>query len=192
MVSATPPVFVDANVLYSATLRDILMELSLAGVIRVHWSRQVLEEVKRALQRQRPDIPEERLAVLFAAMNAVLPDALAPDTQDHPLKARLPDPDDRHILAAALHAGCGVILTFNLADFPATELSKEDADITAMHPDVFFLAQLTTNAAAFLHAVNTVQSNLSNPVIPLPAFIQRLGRIGLPQTSALLTALFDH
>jgi predicted nucleic acid-binding protein len=180
MPSAMPPVFVDANVLYSAALRDILMELSLAGVIRVHWSAQVLQEVKRALQRQRPDIPDERLDALFAAMNAALPDALVPDALDYyPLKATLPDPDDRHVLAAALQARCGIILTFNLADFPEVELGKEDAGITAMHPDLFFLTQLTTNAAPFLHAVTAVQSGLSNPVIPLPAFIQRLERIGL-------------
>jgi predicted nucleic acid-binding protein len=117
MASATPPVFVDANVLYSATLRDILMELSLAGVIRVHWSAQVIGEVKCALKRQRPDIPEDRITALFAAMNATLSDALVPDARDYPLKATLPDPDDGHVLAAALRAGCGIILTYNLGDF---------------------------------------------------------------------------
>jgi predicted nucleic acid-binding protein len=190
MVPATPPVFVDANVLYSAALRDILIELTLAGVIRVHWSAAVLNEVTRALQRQRPDIPEARLTALFAAMNKVLPDALVPNARDDPLKALLPDPDDLHILAAALQAGCGIILTFNVGDFPAAELGKEDAALTAMHPDLFFLTQLTANAAPFLNTVTAVQSSLSNPVIPMSAFIERLERIGLPQTSTLLKALF--
>jgi hypothetical protein len=47
----------------------------------------------------------------------------------------LPDPDDRHVLAAAIRGGCEVIVTFNLKDFPAEELASYD--IIAQHPDEF-------------------------------------------------------
>jgi hypothetical protein len=94
-----PVVFADANVLYAAALRDILIELALAGALRLHWSAEVLEEVERALCRNRPDLDPRRLKRLFAAMNDVLPDAELVPQPLKSLTARLPDPDDAHVLA---------------------------------------------------------------------------------------------
>ena len=36
----------------------------------------------------------------------------------------LPDPNDRHVVAAGIVAGASVILTWNLRHFPANELKK--------------------------------------------------------------------
>jgi hypothetical protein len=49
-----PFVFADTNVLYSAALRDILIELALLDALRLHWSAKVLEELKRSLLARRP------------------------------------------------------------------------------------------------------------------------------------------
>lgn len=49
----------------------------------------------------------------------------------------LPDPGDRHVLAAAIHANAEVILTCNLADFPAETLAR--SNIEAQHPDDFLV-----------------------------------------------------
>ena len=35
---ASPVVFTDANVLYAAALRDLLMELATTGTINLRWS----------------------------------------------------------------------------------------------------------------------------------------------------------
>ena len=47
---------------------------------------------------------------------------------------------DRHVLAAAVHSGCEVIVTFNLKDFPGPALDPHG--IAAVHPDEFLLDQL--------------------------------------------------
>ena len=47
----------------------------------------------------------------------------------------LPDPDDRHVVAAAIVANVDVIVTFNLRDFPRDKLKKYG--IEAQHPDDF-------------------------------------------------------
>jgi hypothetical protein len=56
-------------------------------------------------------------------MNAGVLDCLV--TGFEPLEAgltSLPDPNDRHVLAAAIHCGAQEIVTFNLRDFPESVL----------------------------------------------------------------------
>ena len=48
---------------------------------------------------------------------------------------KLPDPNDRHVLAAAIKANAQTIVTYNLSDFPSSALSKYEID--AQHPDEF-------------------------------------------------------
>jgi hypothetical protein len=71
-------------------------------------------------------------------------------------------------------------------DAPAEALAR---DIMAVHPDAFMLEVLTTEAAPFLNAVVSVQRSLSKPELPMPEFLDRLARLGLSQTAALLRAL---
>jgi hypothetical protein len=66
----------------------------------------------------------------------------------------LPDPDDRHVLAAAIRTSADLILTFNIKDFPAELLRPYG--IEACHPDPFLVDQLdldpqTVCLAARLH-----------------------------------------
>ena len=109
-----PVVFADANVLYNSALRDILIELALADIITLHWSPVVLDELCRALVRTRADYDEAKALRLVAAMTAALPDALVIPPDAPPDIAGLPDPDDAHVLVAANHRECDVLLTFNL------------------------------------------------------------------------------
>jgi hypothetical protein len=46
----------DANVLYPNTLRDLLIRLARAGVVRAKWTDRILDETFEALRRTRPDI----------------------------------------------------------------------------------------------------------------------------------------
>jgi hypothetical protein len=52
----------------------------------------------------------------------------------------LPDPDDRHVLAAAITGGAQSLVTFNLKDFPDDKLLP--TRVEAVHPDDFLLDQL--------------------------------------------------
>jgi hypothetical protein len=73
----------------------------------------------------------------------------------------LPDPNDRHVLAAAIRCGAGVIVTLNLADFPAHTLAN--FRIEAQHPDDFVLALLETFPDLVLEAARTHRASLRNP-----------------------------
>ncbi|MEY9840702.1 PIN domain-containing protein, partial [Streptacidiphilus sp. EB103A] len=115
----------DACVLYPNTLRDLLIRVGQARIMQARWTEQILDEVDRALAA-RP-IEESRRRVLRERMNAAIRDCLI--TGHEPLieGLKLPDPDDRHVLAAAIKAGAQVIVTSNLKDFPSAYLAVRSA-----------------------------------------------------------------
>jgi predicted nucleic acid-binding protein len=127
--------FLDASVLYPASLRNFLMRLTLAGLFQARWSAQVHEEWIRAVLRDHPGLPVERLYDIRAAKDRHAEDSLVTGYEVLIEAMRLPDPDDRHVLAAALVARADVIVTRNLRDFPAEALTPYN--IEAQHPDEF-------------------------------------------------------
>lgn len=98
----------DANVLYPARLRDLLIRLDVAGLYQARWTDQILDECFRSITEDRPDLSSERLARTRRHMNAALPAATVDDYEGLIADQDLPDPDDRHVLAAALKAEAGV------------------------------------------------------------------------------------
>jgi len=135
--------FLDASVLYPALLRDILLRLALRGVFRARWSSTVQDEWVAALIRNRPDIPQARIERTRRLMDARINDAVVEGYEHRISSITLPDADDRHVLAAAIHCGARVIVTANLRHFPAESLALHDVE--AQHPDVFVLGILTAS-----------------------------------------------
>jgi predicted nucleic acid-binding protein len=114
----------DACVLYPAPLRDLLMQLALSGRFRAKWTNAIHDEWIRSLLRERPDLKPEQLERTRTLMNAHVRDCLVGNYESLISSLSLPDPDDRHVLAAAIRARADVIVTFNLKDFPAEALEK--------------------------------------------------------------------
>lgn len=102
----------------------------------------------------------------------------------------LPDPDDRHVLAAAIRCGAQVIVTINLKDYPPETLAA--FDLEAQHPDLFLLNLVDLDPGAVVTAVHQQQKDLTRPPMSLPELLDILERQGLVQTvAALRTLLFD-
>ena len=126
----------DANVLYPARIRDLLIRLDIAGLYQARWSEQILDECFRNIVENRSDLSPERLAGTRLRMNAALPAAMVDDFEGLIADQDLPDPDDHHVLAAALKAGAGFLVTNNLDDFPAGKVPKH---IVVLSPDDFVM-----------------------------------------------------
>jgi len=130
----------DANVLYPAPLRDLLIRLARAGVVSARWTDAIHDEWMRSLLRNRPDLEPEKLQRTRELMDAAVPGALVEGYEKHIRLLTLPDPDDRHVLAAAIEAEVDVIVTFNARDFPRRVVSLHGIEVR--RPDAFVLELL--------------------------------------------------
>ena len=92
--------FYDANVLYPAELRNLLMHLALTGLFRAKWSADVHEEWISNLLKKRPDLTRGKLQRTCMLMDKHVVDAVVTGYEDLIPSLELPDPDDRHVLAS--------------------------------------------------------------------------------------------
>lgn len=180
----TPAVaLLDANVLYSAPLRDLLLQLAFVGLFQARWSEEIEAEWTRNLLLNRPELAAQ-IPATQATMRRVMPDALVTDYADRIADLSLPDPGDRHVVAAALAGGVDVLVTFNLKDFPPETLGP--LGIEVCHPDAFLQTMIGAAPFAVLSGVSTCVGRLNRPPISGPDYLNVLQRLGLPQTVAFL------
>jgi predicted nucleic acid-binding protein len=169
--------FLDASVLYPAPLRDLLMELAVADLYRAKWSDAVHEEWITALLRNRLDLTRAQLEKTRDLMNTHVRDALVTDFEPLIEILALPDPDDRHVLAAAIKGRADLIVTANLKDFPPNMLRRWG--IEAQHPDEFLTHQFHLSQPLFLQAVKTVRLRLKHPPKSVEDYLDTLRAQGL-------------
>lgn len=176
--------FLDASVLYPAPLRDFLMYLTLTDVYRAKWSQQVHTEWIEALLRTRPELPRTQLERTRDLMNLHVEDALVEEFEHLIDGLTLPDPNDRHVLAAAIKSRSNLIITNNLKDFPSSVLAV--FDIEAIHPDIFVLRLLEVSPQDVVSAAAEQRQNLKNPPKSVTDYLATLERQGLTGTVARL------
>jgi hypothetical protein len=179
----------DASVLYPAAVRNLLMRLALGGLYRARWTGRIHDEWTRAVLRDRPDLTREQLARTRELMDAHTTDALVEGFEGLIDTLALPDPDDRHVLAAAIHGRADVIVTANLHDFPTEALRP--FGIAARHPDAFILHLLELDPAAVARAAWEHRESLRNPPKDVEAYLGTLTRHGLAGTVAVLRQYVD-
>lgn len=179
----------DANVLYPAPLRDLLLQLAFGGHYRARWSAHIAEEWKRNLLEARPHLGD-RIERTQAVMHRAIPDALVTDYSAYIPELTLPDSDDRHVLAAAIKTAAEVIVTYNLKDFPATTLAHYG--VTAMHPDAFLKALITAIPSRVLEAARECVARLRRPPLRSADYLKILRRLNLTETADFLALNCPH
>ncbi len=121
----------DANILYPAPLRDLFIRLAEAALVRARWTETIHEEWLRNVLKDNPQLSAKRLARTRTLMDEAVRDCLVTGYEDLVDSLTLPDPDDRHVLAAAIRASADCIVTCNLKDFPPDALSQFDIEHAA-------------------------------------------------------------
>ena len=171
-------VLVDSCVLYPAPLRDLIMHLALVDVFRAKWTEHIHEEWIRNVLINRKDLNREQLDRTRTLMNTHARDSLVTGYEPLIEGLTLPDPDDRHVLAAAIRCHADLILTFNLKDFPVSVLGP--LGIEVQHPDSFLLSQLSLDQPSVLLALKRQREALKNPPKKTLEFLTTLEQQQLP------------
>ena len=151
------------------------------GTEAIHdeWTRNLLES--------QADLRREQLERTRELMNLHVRDALVENYESLIETLELPDADDRHVLAAAIHSKAKAIITFNLRDFPPEQLEKYG--IEAVHPDAFIVLLIEEDAETVVEALIRQQRTLKNPPQTLEEVLARLEINGLEGTVERLRLL---
>jgi predicted nucleic acid-binding protein len=179
-----PIVVYDSSVLYPAPLRDLLMHLALTNLFKARWTNTIHDEWMRNVLKNRPDLTRERLEYTRERMDTNIPDALVKNYKELIPSLKLPDPDDRHVLAAAIRAKADTIVTMNLRHFPKAGL--EPYNLKAQHPDDFVMRLVGMNASAVFQAIMEQQQSLKKPAKTMKEFLETLEGQGLKKVTAWL------
>jgi len=177
-------VIYDANVLYPSLLRDLLIRVAQARLVRARWTDQILDEVFGNLVNNRPDLDPEQLARTRTLMNEAIPDVLVRGYEPLIPSLDLPDSDDRHVLAAAIKIGAQTIVTNNLKDFPAERLAPWD--IEASSADEFLHAMVDLNPKVVFGVVQRMADSRTRPPMDVDQMLAALSNTGLLETVAAL------
>ncbi|MCL3776564.1 MULTISPECIES: PIN domain-containing protein [unclassified Actinomyces] len=168
----------DTCVLVPATLADTLLRVAEGGLYRPLWSTAILDEMTRVIDEVHPDLPAGRAQRRAQAMDAAFVDASVSGWEGLVPAICLPDPCDRHVVAAAVVGRADVIITSNLKDFPTDSLAPYG--IEAQNPDVFLLHQLALAPSRVMQALQHQTRAMRRPPAELDEVLARLSRCGVP------------
>ena len=175
----------DACVLFPVAVCDSLMSVAATGLYAPKWTQRIEDEWTRSLE-QKSGRPPGSYNVRRDAMRDAAPDWEVPEQASMRIAPclQLPDPDDVHVLAAAIagHADC--IVTANLKDFPDDALAP--FGIQVIHPDEFLIAQMDLDSLSVLAAFKEQRARLNNPAYTPSAFADALERNALVLTAQRL------
>ncbi|MER7763842.1 PIN domain-containing protein [Streptomyces sp. NPDC097619] len=176
-------VLYDACVLYPNTLRDLLVRIGQHGMVRAKWTDAILDEVDRNIA-QDLGVPPDKLLRRRTLMNQAVRDCLVTGYEPLIEGLKLPDPDDRHVLAAAIRAGAQVIVTNNRKDFPTEYLSGWE--IERKSADEFVMDLMGLDDRVVYACVLEIATSRRNPPRTFTDVLDQLERSGLRESTAAL------
>lgn len=158
----------DTSVLWPSLQRDFLLSLAAAGLYRPLWSDHILEELEYAelakLVARGATEEEARASTsrLLSQMRRSFTDALVSGYDPLVGAYDLPDPDDEHVVAAAVVGGAGAIVTSNLKHFP---VDRVPAHIDVLPPAEFARDTVGIDPLRALAVLQEISERYRNPPV---------------------------
>lgn len=171
----------DANILIPAAPRDTLLRAAEEFLYLPVWSAIILDEVERNLVEL--GMSDARGAAhLIQTMREVFPDALVSGFE-HLIPALTNHPGDRHVLAAAMHAGADVIVTQNRRHFARDAVRPSRIEVTSL--DEFLVELYLDDADKLQRIVRQQAADLANPPCTFDEVVDTLA-VHTPEFSRLI------
>lgn len=182
---SSPTVVLDACVLIPIRLATTLLWLAEAGLFQPLWSAPILDEVRRNLPRVgvTPQQASRRVTLMHEAFG---PEALV-EGYEALIDQMTCDPKDRHVLAAAVHAGAAAVVTFNLKDFPDEAVHPHHVKV--LHPDAFLVQLLGQHPDTVLAVMEREVTAFHNPPQTVTQFLETM-TVTVPRFAALAADAF--
>lgn len=192
----------DACVLFPEWLRDLFLRCAEAGLLRVAWTNEILDELRRNLESER-GLPPEKTSRLVQAMERAFPDASVESWQEH-VAAMTNHVKDRHVMAAAYAIaraeGSALVVTANLRDFPK---QSWPGGVTVVTPDDLLSELARTDTAAVVDIVweharrrrrppVSVTELMAGLAVHAPRFVQSLDGFISIRTEEQLEAISER
>jgi predicted nucleic acid-binding protein len=156
------------------------MHLALADLFQGRWTNHIHEEWIRNVLKDKPYLKNEHLQKIRQLMDENTRDCLIDGYEPLINELVLPDPNDRHVLAAAIHASASVIVTFNVKDFPDAITNKYN--IEAKHPDDFISQLLEIAPGIICGVIKRLRIIFKNPTVSGGEYLEILEKQSLPKT----------
>jgi len=165
----------DANVLYSNHLRNLLLQLAQNDLFDARWSERIEQEWLGAMEQRARERIASRTIPLIRTSFA---DALVADF-DAERVIGVTDSKDRHVASAAAAIAPSVLVTNNLKDFDFAALA--DLGVEVRTPDGFLTDLFDANPALVEAATREAASNLTRTMPSWDEYLTALAkRHGLP------------
>ena len=166
---------IDACVLAGSFRRNLLLSLAEVGFYRPRWSKRILDETEAAIPKITKgecdgSRPRRRIEEAF-------PESLVTGWEAYEESLALPDPNDNHVLAAAIAARASVIVTDNIVDFPLPKLSPHK--IEAISADDFIADIIELDPVEAIAALRRMRERFHKPQLDVPALIRKSESQGL-------------
>lgn len=157
-------VVIDACVLADFGVCDLFLRLAeKPRLFLPQWSEELLDEVQNVHQQKLiPPWPKAISDSWRNAANQAFPTAMVAD-YDHIIPALKNDPKDRHVLAVAIRSGAGIIITYNLKDFPEDALSPWKVE--ACHPQDYLLTLYSMAPELIVQRLNDIARKKNLPMV---------------------------
>jgi predicted nucleic acid-binding protein len=172
-----PIVLVDSCVWHRSFTRNVFRHLAIEGAIRIRWSRTIEMEWIESVLRARPEIARSKLLAVRDRFRTEFPDGLVPDLLPRLKLPPLPDPNDAHVLVAAISARASVICTLDRRGFPSRTLHP--LRLSTMSPKELLAECVLNRLPTTARALQDHRANLTNPPYSIDAYLEALHRADL-------------